>query len=90
VKNFKLRQRRERCGEEAGVAAENGTLRGRRRRCGKIDLCCGRQIHVAALRASITSRLNAQADLQYVINPNTDPQMANALVSLIRVEIGFP
>ncbi len=43
-----------------------------------------------AYRASITSWLNAQADLQYVINPNTDPQVANALVSLIRVEVGLP
>jgi len=43
-----------------------------------------------AYRASITSRLNAQADLQYVIDPNTDPGVANALVGLIRVEVGLP
>ena len=42
-----------------------------------------------AYRAALTSWLNTQADLQYVINPNTDPQVANALVSLIRVEVGF-
>jgi len=43
-----------------------------------------------AYRAALTSWLNTQADLQYVINPNTDPQVANALVSLIRVEVGLP
>jgi porin len=42
-----------------------------------------------AYRASITSWLNIQPDLQYVLNPNTDPRVANALVCLIRIEVAF-
>jgi porin len=42
-----------------------------------------------AYRSPMTSWLNLQADLQYVFNPNTDPRVANALVSLIRIELAF-
>ncbi|HEY0510500.1 MAG TPA: carbohydrate porin [Thermoanaerobaculia bacterium] len=42
-----------------------------------------------AYRSPITSWLNVQADLQYVVHPNTDPRVANALVSLIRIEVAF-
>jgi carbohydrate-selective porin OprB len=42
-----------------------------------------------AYRSPMTSWLNVQADLQYVFNPNTDPRVANALVSLIRIEAAF-
>lgn len=42
-----------------------------------------------AYRSSIASWLNVQPDLQYVIHPNTDPRVANALVGLIRVEVAF-
>jgi porin len=38
-------------------------------------------------RSPITSRLNIQPDLQYVFHPNTDPRVANALVTLIRLEL---
>jgi porin len=38
-------------------------------------------------RSPITSRLNVQPDLQYVLNPNTDPRVPNALVTLIRLEL---
>ena len=39
--------------------------------------------------ASITSWLSIEPDLQYVINPNTDPTRSNALVGLVRVECSF-
>jgi len=39
--------------------------------------------------APITSWLSIQPDVQYVINPNTDPRVRNALVGLIRVELAF-
>ena len=39
--------------------------------------------------ASITSWLSIEPDLQYVINPNTDPTRSNALVGLVRVELSF-
>jgi porin len=42
-----------------------------------------------AYRSPITSWLNLQADLQDVVHPNTDPRVANALVSLIRIEVAF-
>jgi len=42
-----------------------------------------------ACRCSITSWLNIQPDLQYVFNPNTDPRVPKALVSLIRIELAF-
>lgn len=42
-----------------------------------------------AYRSPIASWLNVQPDLQYVIHPDTDPRRANALVSLIRVELSF-
>lgn len=44
---------------------------------------------LVAYRSPVTSWLNVQPDLQYVIHPNTDPRAANALVSLIRVELSF-
>ena len=42
-----------------------------------------------AYRSPMASWLNLQADLQVVFHPNTDPRVANALVSLIRVEMAF-
>jgi len=39
--------------------------------------------------APITSWLSIQPDVQYVVNPNTDPRVRNALVGLIRVELAF-
>jgi porin len=42
-----------------------------------------------AYRSALTSWLNIQPDLQVVFHPNTDPRVANALVSLIRIEIAF-
>jgi porin len=42
-----------------------------------------------AYRTPLTSRLAIQPDLQYVIHPNTDPRLRNALVGLIRVEFGY-
>jgi porin len=42
-----------------------------------------------AYRSPLTSWLNIQPDLQYVVHPNTDPRLANALVGLIRVELAF-
>ena len=40
-------------------------------------------------RSPITSWLNIQPDLQYVFHPNTDPRVANALVTLIRLELAL-
>jgi porin len=40
-------------------------------------------------RSPMTSWLNLQPDLQYVFHPNTDPRLANALVTLIRLELAF-
>jgi porin len=42
-----------------------------------------------AYRSPLTSWLNIQPDLQYVAHPSTDPRLANALVSLVRVELAF-
>jgi porin len=42
-----------------------------------------------AYRSPLTSWLNIQPDLQYVVHPSTDPRLANALVSLVRVELAF-
>jgi porin len=42
-----------------------------------------------AYRSPMTSWLNIQGDLQYVFHPNTDPRVADALVSLIRLEVAF-
>ena len=42
-----------------------------------------------AYRVPITSWLNVEPDLQYVVNPNTDPRVLNALVGLIRAELAF-
>lgn len=39
--------------------------------------------------APITSWLSIQPDVQYVINPNTDPRVPNAVVGLIRIELAF-
>lgn len=39
--------------------------------------------------APITSWLSVQPDLQYVINPNTDPRVRNTLVGLVHVELAF-
>jgi porin len=39
--------------------------------------------------APITSWLSIQPDLQYVINPNTDPGVPNALVGFIRIELAL-
>jgi porin len=39
--------------------------------------------------APLTSWLSIQPDLQYVVNPNTDPRVPNALVGLIRIELAF-
>ncbi len=40
-------------------------------------------------RARITPWLVLQPDLQYVINPGTDPAIENALVAGVRVDITF-
>jgi porin len=40
-------------------------------------------------RSPITSWLNIEPDLQYVFHPNTDPRVANALVTLIRLELAL-
>ena len=40
-------------------------------------------------RAPITPWLTVQPDLQYIINPGTDPALDNALVAGVRVEITF-
>jgi porin len=42
-----------------------------------------------AYLAPVTSWLTIQPDLQYVLRPNTDPRVQNALVGLIRVELAF-
>jgi porin len=42
-----------------------------------------------AYLTSLTSWLSIQPDLQYVVNPNTEPRVRNALVGLIRVELAF-
>ena len=42
-----------------------------------------------AYRSPITTWLNIQPDLQYVFHPNTDPRVANALVTLIRLELAL-
>jgi len=39
--------------------------------------------------APLTSWLSIQPDLQYVVNPNTDPRVPNAFVGLIRIELAF-
>jgi porin len=39
--------------------------------------------------APITSWLSVEPDVQFVINPNTDPHRPNALVGLLRVELSF-
>lgn len=39
--------------------------------------------------APVTSWLSIQPDLQYVVHPNTDPRVRNALVGLVRVEVAF-
>lgn len=40
-------------------------------------------------RAQVTPWLFVQPDLQYVINPNTDPTRANAVVGAVRLTAGF-
>jgi porin len=42
-----------------------------------------------AYRLAWNARFAVQPDLQYVIDPNTDPNVRNAFVALLRVEIGF-
>jgi porin len=39
--------------------------------------------------APITSRFALQPDIQYVINPNTDPRLHNAVVGQLRFELKF-
>ena len=39
--------------------------------------------------APVTSWLSIQPDLQYVVHPNTDPRVRNALIGLVRVELAF-
>jgi carbohydrate-selective porin OprB len=39
--------------------------------------------------APIASWLSIGPNLQYVINPNTDPRRRDAIVGLIRVEVSF-
>jgi hypothetical protein len=43
----------------------------------------------ATYRAKITEFFILQPDLQYVINPSTDPSLDNALVIAMRAEISF-
>ncbi|MEO8225184.1 MAG: carbohydrate porin [Gammaproteobacteria bacterium] len=40
-------------------------------------------------RAPLTSWLTIQPDIQYVINPGTDPALDNALVVILRFELGY-
>jgi porin len=42
-----------------------------------------------AYLAPVTSWLSFQPDVQYVIRPNTDPRLPNAVVGLVRVELAF-
>jgi porin len=42
----------------------------------------------ATYYATIFSWLSVQADLQYVINPGTDPGLSNALVPSLRLQLG--
>jgi porin len=42
-----------------------------------------------AYRSPLAAWLNIQPDLQLVVHPNTDPRLANALVTLIRMEVSF-
>ena len=39
--------------------------------------------------AQLRSWLAVQPDLQYVVNPGTDPTHKNALVTMLRFEIAF-
>ena len=39
-------------------------------------------------RARITDGLEVQPDIQYIVNPGTDPALDNALVFGIRIELG--
>lgn len=39
--------------------------------------------------APVTSRLSLQGDVQYVINPDTDPSLANAFMVAVRILIDF-
>ncbi len=41
----------------------------------------------ATYLAGITSWLSIQADLQYIVNPGTEPNVSNALVPLVRFQI---
>ena len=43
----------------------------------------------ATYLAALASWLALQADLQYVINPDTDPALANSLVAMLRLQISL-
>ncbi|MEO8445077.1 MAG: carbohydrate porin, partial [Gammaproteobacteria bacterium] len=53
----------------------------------------GTDRHEASLeityRAPLTSWLTIQPDIQYVINPGTDPALDNALVVILRFELSY-
>lgn len=40
-------------------------------------------------KIAINENIAIQPDLQYIINPNTDPSLENAVAGLLRVRIGF-
>jgi porin len=40
-------------------------------------------------RVPITGWLHLQPDLQYVINPNTDPARRNALLAIFRIDLAY-
>ena len=42
-----------------------------------------------AYLAQITHSFAIQPDIQYVMNPNTDPSLKNALVFQLRFEVSF-
>ncbi len=59
---------------------------------GRFDLFPRSAIEVTlelAYRSPLISWLNLQLDLQVVVHPNTDPRAANALVTLLRLEVAF-
>ncbi len=79
-------------GDELGVAvaaAQNGNqLIKRQRQAGNP---VGRSEVTVELTylAQLRSWLAVQPDLQYVVNPGTDPTLKNALVTMLRFEIAF-
>jgi porin len=78
--------------DEAGIAvaaAYNGSHFMERRRAEGVPVRNAEVTIELTYLAQLTPRLALQPDLQYVINPDTDPRLKNALIAAIELQLTF-